>query len=505
MKQLNMEKAVKEARAALDSAMMEVKGNTNETAADKEYAARLLELDNEQAANDADYKSRLAAIPTLDSLATVKSTFVPAPDDAHVNSAAPVADVVASFGRSLDMSSLKAKFARFHNATITDNLTAFAGASAIENVALPVVRISAIARILLDPEAKAVIGKTKMPNSDKTYSATKSPLTRFLMDELELSKTQANDYLKTAHECTCPNGELMEIFKGFSFTQLTLLARCSYPCGAAGDISPNFSVSDFKAALAKWENDRAQAEKAATNGQPDESKPDATNGKQDATNGKPAATNGQPDESKAESKPDASAAATLITYLYGRLPYDNSCNFNPMVTVTAPDGTAIPDNEQTPEVIHAANVASAIDVVTSKLVNNKDLVFRVPSKTAKVLLASIPDSMAGYKVHALLCAFRGGISNGQIWAVVTVETTGTTEADESIAKAAKRIKDETAILTQWLTGATTIPGINPATETENALDVFAKAKGFIDNVPRMTAVKALIFLVNPDASNETAE
>ena len=502
MKQVNMERAVKEARVALDSVMTELTGDASQTKADAEYNLRLLELDREQKENAADYAARLAAIPTLDSLATVKRSFAISADDAHMNSAAPVADVVASFGRTLDLSTVKAKFARFNNATIAESLTAFAGASAIENVALPVVRVSAIARIYRDEQAKAVIGKTKMPGSDKTYSTTKSPLTRFLMNELELSKTQANDYLKTAEQCTGTDGELMDVFKGFSFTQLTLLARSTFPIGAAEDISPNFSVTDFKAALAKWENDRAQAARAAntqppeskpeTNGQPDESKPE-TNGQPDES--KPE-TNGQPDESKPdESKPDASAAATLTTYLYGRLPYDNSCIFAPTVTVTAADGTAIPDNEQTPEIIHAANIASAIDVVTSKLVNNKDLIFRVPAKTAKVLLASIPDSMAGYKVHAVLCAFRGGISAGHMWAVVTVETTGTTEADETTAKAAKRVKEETTLLTEWLTGAAMIPGIDPATETENALDVFAKAKNMIDNIPRMTAAKALMGFV----------
>ena len=183
----------------------------------------------------------------------------------------------------------------------------------------------------------------------------------------------------------------------------------------------------------------------------------------------------------------------MTNYVFGRVPYDNSRPFQLYGKRFNDDGTEIPESDVKPIVISAKDTVAAIELFTKAMVTNPDLTYRVPAKTAKVIVASMPDAFKGYKVHAVMSVIQGTVSSGRYYAIATVETVGTTETDETAKAAAKRIERETKALTEWLAGNAEIMGVPLYKDLDmaKAVTAFGNALKQVQSVSRMTAAKAL--------------
>lgn len=408
-------------------------------------------------------------------------------DDTHMTKVAPVFDALTAFGTGLDLSNVRARFAQYGD-TIADALTDFVGTSAIENVALPICRLRALGRIANDADAVKRIGELKTPDGKGTYGNSKSPVNRFLMDVLELSKQQVAAYMRVLRECVDKStNELKPEFRGFSFTQLDILSASKAPSENAASVDPELSMRDFRGAVAKLDTIRAtttanisgqpdgQPAESATSGQPDEQPTES-------------ATSGQPDEQPAESatsgQPDAKAADNLTTFVIGNIPEGNQFNFSP---ICKPDGK--------PVVIRAVNLTSAVNLFTDTTDDENRLMFRLPKSVEKAIVDKLPASFTGYNVKAIVADIKGYFGRASLYALCTVQTIGTDESAETTKQAAKRVETARVVLANWLTGAAQLQGIPAAVDTVNAMEIFRKAYEMVQNIPRLSGQSALAELV----------
>ena len=508
MKRVSMKHKDVENRENLNAMMTEVDTSAaDEQEAEQAYKAKLAALEEQEAVEKADIERRKAAIDAAKEAMSIQLVNAPdirlASDDTHKAQAAPVFDSLSNFGKSLDLSAIRAKFAVYGD-TIADSLTEFMGTSAIENVALPVCRLRALSRIASDEKAMKVIEAAKTPDGKTTYGKTKAPLSRFLMDVLNLSKQQVSAYTRVVRYCVDKTtNELKPEFHGFSFTQLDILSTSRNPVENATKVDVTLSSKDFKAAISRLDTEAATMAANTLDGQPDgtnaangqpNSQPDGTNaanGQPDGTsaaNGQPdgtSAANGQPDGTNAANgQPDAKPADNLVSFVVGNVPANNAVNFVPQAK---PDGKPI--------VSRAANLTAAVNLFCERALENR-VMFRLPKAAEKAIVDTLPAAFNGYSVKAIIGDVVGTFGHASLYALATIVTVGTSETDETSKQAAKRIETARVVLANWLTGAAKLEGIPAAVETENAMDIFKRAYESVQNTPRMSAQVALATMYN---------
>ena len=480
MKRINMNRKEAENRQILDGMLSQVDTSAaDDAASEKAYAEKLAAIDEQAAMEQADIERRKAAVDAASDahklMLANKPTIELDPTDAHKAKAAPLFDALASFGNGLDLSTVRAKYLQYGE-QIADALTEFVGANAVESVALPICRLRALARIVNDESTVKHIGEIATPDGKGTYGKTKAPVTRFIMDVLELSKQQTNTYIRVIRECVDKaTNELKPEFRGFSFTQLDVLSQSKAPSENAASVDADLSMKDFRESVSKLDTIRATAtanesKPAETSGQPDEQKPES----------KPAATSGQPDEQKPESKP----ADNLVSFVVGNVPEGNQFNFKP---ITNSDGKTL--------VIRAVNLTSAVALFTDTSKDPDRVMFRLPKAAEKSLIEKLAGSFAGYIVKAIVGDVKGYMGRASLYALCTVETVGTDETAETTKQAAKRIETARTVLANWLTGAAALEGIPAAMDVENAMEIFKRAYELVQATPRMSAQSALAELV----------
>ena len=464
MKRIDMGKKDAENRDILNAITKEVDTTAiDEQVAEQAFNAKMAALDEQASAQQADIERRKAAVDAAKEAMTIRLANAPdirlASDDTHKAQAAPVFDSLTTFGKSLDLSAIRAKFAMYGD-TIADSLTEFMGASAIENVALPVCRLRALSRIASDEKAMKVIENAKMPDGKTTYGKTKAPLSRFLMDVLDLSKQQVSAYARVVRSCMDKStNELKPEFHGFSFTQLDILSASRNPVENATKVDSTLSTKDFKTAISRLDTEAATMAANVTTGQPD------------GTN----AATGQPDGKPVEN---------LVSFVVGNVPANNAVNFVPQAK---PDGKPI--------VIRAANLTAAVNLFCETSLENR-VMFRLPKTAEKAIVDTLPAAFNGYSVKAIIGDVVGTFGHASLYALATVVTIGASDTDETSKQAAKRIETARVVLANWLTGAAKLEGIPAAVETENAMEVFKRAYESVQNTPRMSAQVALANMYN---------
>ena len=399
----------------------------------------------------------------------------------------PVLTTLADSIGSLDMSAKRASYVQFGD-EIADALTDFVAMGAIEAVALPTARLSALSRIAHSKTAVETIGKVVMPGTDKTYATTKAPVSRFLADVLDMSKQQVSAYMRVLRVCVDPEAHTIKPeFNGFTFSQMDVLSSSSSPTEFAGLVDSSLPMADFKGSIARLETERATLAANQTDvpsGQPDEAKAadDVTSGQPDEAKAADDVPSGQPDEPKAADK--------LVSFVIGRVPQDNTCSFSPMLKTHTPTGEEIPEGERRPLLVRAANLTAALNLVTS-LFDSTGVTFRLPKAAEKAIIERLPAAFDGYSVKAVMANTNGNYTYTTLYAIATSNTKGSTVEAETTAKAAKRVETARLVLVNWLTGAANLEGIPAADETSNAMEIFKKACGMVENIPFMTGQVAL--------------
>ncbi len=466
-RRINMEAAEQATKATLDGALTDISKSVEQVEAEQDaareaqYAADMEAIDRQEAADMADIEARKRAIDgARNVLVNSKPVFATA-----IRSNRNVANRIQDF--ALDTSTIRARFTGYGD-TIADALTDFVAATAIESVALPVLRVTALSRIVNDEKAVKVIS-----GQDK-YKAKKSPVSAFLQDVLDLSKQQISAYLRVVRVCVDPEThELKPDFRGFSFTQLDVLSGSRNPVENAQAVDADLTMGDFKASVARldteWETVKANQ---SPSGQPDETNPDANQ-----------SSSGQPDETNPDANPDAKPedAKPLVHFVVGLVPESNAYNFNPM--------RKSPDTDET-IVIKAVNLNAAVSMFCDTQSEDR-VMFRLPKPAEKAILEKLPAAFSGYSVKAIIADVAHVYSRAALYALCTVETVGTDESAESTKQAAKRIETGRLVLANWLTGAAQLEGIPNAVDVENAMEIFTKAYDMVKNVSRMSAQVAI--------------
>lgn len=449
--------AERDNKAALDSVMSADTGNTNptytqadaqeESEMENRYKSALAEIDAKEEAERDEMRRKYAA---LDAVMDDNGGHFRLADAPRMETALATLNNVAE---SLDISPIRSKYAdKFDNQTLIDNLTAFETASIMETAAMPVMRVTAIARIKLNADAMRAVKGTIMPDgSGKTYGTTKAPLSRFLADTLNLRKQQITDYMSVVDNCMIGD-VLKDVYNGYNFTQMSLLSRADNPDAAAAALAEHASdsVSDFKKALSAYvtANKVLDADGVTVGGE----------------------TSGQPDES------------SLTHYVYFGF-HSAMCS--------GPFSPALTDDDK-PAIIRAAKVADAVQAMITSLNENPALAFRMPKATFDSISGDLEKACNPYKPVAVVVDIMGTVKGSAPFiAIAQVITQGSAPTDETPKAAAKRIKTQGAILEKWLTGALEIANIPAAiTLAGSALSVYSDAKKRLEK-PRMSAYDAL--------------
>lgn len=449
--------AERDSKAALDSMMNAVTGNTNPTYTqadaqeeiemERRYNSAFDAITIQEGKEAAEYRAKVAA---LENDMSDKGGHIRLANAPRIETALATLNNVAE---SLDISPIRSKYAdKFDNQTLIDNLTAFETASIMETAAMPVMRVTAIARIKLNADAMRAVKGTIMPDgSGKTYGTTKAPLSRFLADTLNLRKQQITDYMSVVDNCMIGD-VLKDVYNGYNFTQMSLLSRADNPDAAAAALSEHASdsVSDFKKALSAYvtANKVLDADGVTVDGE----------------------TSGQPDES------------SLTHYVYFDL-HSVMCAgpFSPVLTI-----------DDKPAIIRGAKVADVVQAMITSLNENPALAFRMPKATFDSISGDLEKACNPYKPVAVVVDTMGTVKGSVPFIVIAqVVTQGSAPTDETPKAAAKRIKTQGAILEKWLTGALEIANIPAATTlAASALSVYADAKKRLEK-PRMSAYDAL--------------